>query len=325
MSRAAILLVAATASTAAAGAAGRGKVVRIEQPPSRVVEVSGGTFPMGITPEDAELAVGACLALHGEHRFSQVCAAYQTMLGFMLVRDVHVSTFAIDRYEVTVGEYRACIHAGACELDALLAGDERHVANDALPIVNVTWDEARAFCAWRDGRLPTEAEWEKAARGEEGRRWPWGDRDRPDDFNHGQLPPEATSAVDDLDWRTTQLGAQRGNWTDYADPDDSDGYRYAAPPGALPWNEGPYGTFDQAGNVAEWVLDEYSTDVLGYYGLPDSDPVRNPDGGGSLFRVIRGGSWRDPQLYGWTFLRPVVWVAGTSRLPHVGFRCAYPR
>jgi len=326
MSRsAAVLLVAAAASTAAAAAAPRGEVVRVETAPSRTIEVEGGPFPMGITPEDAELAVSMCLALHGEHRFRGICASYQEMLQFMLVRDVHLSPFAIDRYEVTVGEYRACVHAGACELDALLAGDERHVADDALPIVNVTWGEARGFCGWRGGRLPTEAEWEKAARGDDGRRWPWGERDRPDDFNHGKLPSEATGTVDDLEWRTPTFGSARSNYTLYGDPDDSDGYAYAAPPGALRWNEGPYGTFDQAGNVAEWVQDEYSVDQLGYYGLPDSNPVRGASSGPEVARVYRGGSWRDPQMHGWTSLRPVIAILGTSRLPQLGFRCAYDR
>jgi formylglycine-generating enzyme len=322
--RAAVLLVAVSASTALAGERS-GKVVRVEQAPSSIVEVAGGTFPMGITDDDIEMAVSGCLMLHGAHRFKGICAGYQEMLSYMLAREVNVASFAIDRYEVTVGEYRACVHAGSCELDPLLAGDERHVADDALPVVNVTWDEARTFCQWRDGRLPTEAEWEKAARGEEGRRWPWGDRDRPDDFNHGRLPPEATSAVDDLEWRTPTFGSNRANYTQFGEPDDTDGHAYAMPPGSLPWNEGPYGTLDQAGNVAEWVQDEYSDDQLGYYGLPDTNPVRNPDGGASVRRVFRGGSWRDPQMHGWTFLRPVLPVLGTQRLPQLGFRCAYDR
>ena len=148
--------------------------------------------------------------------------------------------------------------------------------------------------------------------------------DRPDDWNHGQLPPEATVAVDDLSQRNnTSTG--RINFTDFADPDDTDGYRYAAPPGSFLWDEGPYGTHDQAGNVAEWVQDEYLLD--GYTSLPSTNPVANPDGGSNLARVVRGGSWRDPQAYGHPYARTAInrMLAGDERYPSVGFRCAYDR
>ncbi len=313
------------------GEAKQGKIVRVERERSAVVEIDAGVFTMGIDREDVEYAQLTCSILHGPNRSPLMqfgftglpfCEGYKEMLLQMLPREVYVSEFAIDRYEVTLDDYRACLLDAVCGIDPLIDGDERHQGDD-LPLVNVTWSEARTYCAWKGGRLPTEAEWERAARGDDDRRWPWGDNERADDFNHGQLPAEATAAVDDLPHRNT--GAGRFNSTDHADPDEADGHRYAAPVGSYLWGEGPHGTFDQAGNVAEWVEDEYTTD--GYFDLPAADPVRTPGGSPAVARVVRGGSWRDPQAFGWVAVRaPMnVQIEGTQRHPHIGFRCAYDR
>jgi formylglycine-generating enzyme required for sulfatase activity len=329
LSRALLLAAAALVLT---GAAPKGRVVRIEREPSRVVEVPAGRFWMGMATDDPDAADAICHALHGDNR-SQVafvggnslpfCDEYLAMNNKMLEREVDVAAFAIDRYEVTVEDYRVCVLDGVCGIDPMIDGDERYLG-DGLPLVNITWDEARGFCDWRGGRLPTEAEWEKAARGDDKRPWPWGTVERPDDWNHGKLPPEATVAVDDLPQRTN-LSSGRLDFTDFGDTDDSDGYAYAAPPGSYLWDEGPYGTHDQAGNVAEWVQDEYSFD--GYVDLPSSNPVRNPTPGSSIVRVVRGGSWRDPQAYGRSFQRTAInrFIVGEERYPNIGFRCAYDR
>jgi formylglycine-generating enzyme required for sulfatase activity len=325
-----LLLAVALGARGEAGAGG-GKVVRVERDRPSVVEIDGGVFTMGIDRDDVEYAQLTCTILHGQNRTSVMqfgftglpfCDGYREMLLQMLPREVFVSDFAIDRHEVSLDQYRECVLDSVCGIDPLIDGDERY-QGDGLPLVNVTWSEARTYCDWRGGRLPTEAEWERAARGDDDRRWPWGDQDRPDDFNHGQLPAEATAAVDDLSHRNT--GAARFNVTAFADVDEVDGHRYAAPVGSYLWGEGPHGTFDQAGNVAEWVEDELTSD--GYYDLPAADPVRTPGGSPSLPRVIRGGSWRDPQMFGWVAVRaPInIEIEGTQRHPHVGFRCAYDR
>src|SRR5262249_48335217 len=159
---------------------------RIDATPPRQVSVRGGTFTMGVAPDDVDGLVSECKLATSDQRCEE---PYRHLLVQMVAHQVHVDGFAIDRKEVTVRDYKACVEAGACALDPLVAGPAGYVA-DALPIVEVTWPEARAFCAWRGGRLPTEAEWERAARGDDARIWPWGETARADDFNHGRPPDE---------------------------------------------------------------------------------------------------------------------------------------
>jgi formylglycine-generating enzyme required for sulfatase activity len=249
-------------------------------------------------------------------------------------RRVYLGAFAIDRLEVTVADYRACVSASACPIDPLVAGDERYI-RDEWPLVNVTWDEAQLFCRWRGGRLPTEAEWERAARGDGDASavWPWCERDRrdsgnqdkacvprPGDFNHGQPRSRAMRDLDRGSPGLTMLG----------DLDDSDSVALLAPPGAYPWNEGPYGTRDQSGNVAEWTADvcagcssrRADHDTWGYDGLSTINPVR--EGGQQEPRVVRGGSWRQPAFLGRIDVRdPFNFLyLPFRRFSHVGFRCA---
>lgn len=343
-----------------------GKVVRVEQPPKREVFVPAGAFWMGVTDDDIDIVSEMCnRAFHTEEqiitgsRLGALCEAYEGELKKMRQRQVFLSAFAIDRYEVTVADFRACITAGRCNLDPLIAGDERYIS-DELPIVNVTWTEAQEYCRWRGGRLPTEAEWERAARGasvgkdaDQADRdraaedvWPWchdryvscnakkrGKEDcaarcveRREDFNHGQERAQSMRAIDRSGVTLQLLG----------DPDDVDGFRLLAPPGRYPWGQGPYGTRDQAGNVAEWVADARgsSDSTTGYAELPgcttldDDEEIRciNPkrEGSDRDVRIVRGGSWRQPSFLGRANIRdpfgPI--YEPDRRFSHVGFRCA---
>lgn len=171
-------------------------------------------------------------------------------------RTVHLDAYAVDTYEVTVAEYRRCVEAGDCSDESLTNyascnwGKED---KDNHPINCVDWDQAHTYCRWVGKRLPTEAEWEKAARGKEDRRiYPWEDR-----------------------WDAKNANANNSGTVAVGS--------YAA-------GVSPYGVHDMAGNVWEWVQDWYDADYYKRGEGVERNP-RGPDNGTA--RVLRGGSWRN--------------------------------
>jgi formylglycine-generating enzyme required for sulfatase activity len=138
------------------------------------------------------------------------------------VREVHLETFQIGRYPVTVEEYRRFVEEGEGTRPREW---EEQLLHPNRPVVRVTWYQAAAWCAWAGGRLPTEAEWERAARGSGGRRYPWGNE-----------PPDPSR----VNYHETKV-------------------RAPTPVGLFPRGATPEGIQDLAGNVDEWVADWYGT------------------------------------------------------------------
>lgn len=176
---------------------------------------------------------------------------------------VNLDAFWIDKTEVTNTMYAQCVAGGKCDAPSTTTSARRdsYYGNpqfDNFPVINVDWNMADTYCEWAGRRLPTEAEWEKAARGTDGRTYPWGN------------------------------DAPNKNLLNYDGPNDGD----TTEVGAYPNGVSPYGVLDMAGNVDEWVADWYGEI---YY---TSSPLSNPLGPSSgQYRVLRGGPWLTYDYY----------------------------
>ena len=244
---------------------------------------------MGSTATDVAGAVALCKLEPDGADCAEEMFAHEFPQHEVLLSDVWV-----DRTEVTQRSYDQCVASGACRAIAL-AGSARFRGPD-LPVVLVTYHDAEAYCAWAGKRLPTEAEWERAARGLAGRVYPWGNVYNPSIVNHGRL---ALSFWVGTDW--TSL-------------DESDGFFELAPVGTFVGGRTPDAIDDLAGNVEEWVADWFAPDY------PSTSEV-NPKGPerGDL-RVVRGGSFVDAR----PFLRGAARRSDppSARRAWRGFRCA---
>ena len=178
--------------------------------------------------------------------------------------EIQLNAFWVDQVEVTNGMYTLCVQTGFCTPPVKFNSDNRPAYYDNpefrdYPVVYVSWLEASHYCTWAGRRLPTEAEWERAARGDDMRTYPWGD----------ELPNESLLNYNNEVGDTSRVGS------------------YA--PGAS-----PFGALDMAGNVWEWVADLYKAD---YYeksnGANPSGPLETA---GLIARVLRGGSFQDERV-----------------------------
>jgi eukaryotic-like serine/threonine-protein kinase len=175
--------------------------------------------------------------------------------------DVTLDAFWMDQVEVINGMYGLCVQAGVCRPPVKLNSDNRgdYFGNPEFqdyPVIQITWYDANAYCQWAGRRLPTEAEWERAARGDDMRTYPWG----------GEPPNEQNSNANNTVGDVTRVGS-------YAD------------------GASPFGALDMAGNVWEWVADYYNAKY--YAESPTVNPTGPENGGLNHLRVIRGGSFQD--------------------------------
>lgn len=217
--------------------------------------------------------------------------------------DVTLSAFEIDKYEVTNGQYveflnekgNSCYDNECIDIESNGAkiekkGDEWLFKKgyEFHPVVNVTWFGAKAFCEWAEKRLPTEAEWEMAARGDDGRIYPWGNE-----------PATCNYAV--------MTEADSGSGCDK-------GLYWAV--GSRPDGKSPFGVHDMAGNAMEWVSDFYEKEY--YTDSPEENPT-GPENGDQ--KVLRGGSWF--MTFGYS-LRSSSRNSSSPELSYniYGFRCA---
>ena len=202
-------------------------------------------------------------------------------------RMVFLDAYWIDRFEVTNSQYQACVNANGCSSPGASGSMTRgsYYGNPSFanyPVIYVDWYQANAYCEWAGERLPSEAQWEKAARGTDGRIYPWGN--------------EAPNS---------SLANSKGAVGDTLSADSN------------PNGKSPYGAYNMAGNVWEWVVDWHSAS---YY---QSSPANNPTGPASgSHRVIRGGSW---SFGDWNLRASNRGMDSSSgRYDNLGFRCILP-
>jgi formylglycine-generating enzyme required for sulfatase activity len=196
---------------------------------------------------------------------------------------VELSPFRIGIHPVTVAEYRAFVEA--TEAPAPAHADDPVFGQADRPVVGVSWRDALRYCAWAGGTLPTEAQWELAARGFDERRFPWGD-----------APPDERLACFAEDWN-------RGG---------------PSPIGLHPAGAGPFGCQDLAGSVWEWCLDTFRADAHLAHACRDPCVV---DAGGRV-RPLRGGCWRSIECKLQAAYRN--WTHEAARHTTIGFRLCVP-
>ncbi len=196
------------------------------------------------------------------------------------------AAYSIDKYPVTNAQYAMFVAETAHKAPSHWKGGVIPKGFELHPVVMVTWQDASDYCTWAGKRLPTEAEWEKAARGTDGRRWPWGNR----------MDPKLLNTYNTRGTTSSVLAHSKG--------------------------ASPYGVIDMAGNVSEWTADDFKP----YKGsqAPASMFLVDQSGGGygaaEHYKPLRGGSWKSDPFSTATYHRSYALYGDASNF--IGFRCA---
>ncbi len=199
-------------------------------------------------------------------------------------RTVILPEFWIDRTEVSNADYGRCVEAGVCKPQS--GGDPSYHNQPKMPVIFVSWEDAQTYCRWVGKRLPTEAEWEKAARGIDGRIWPWGNTLQADPVPRANIQESNLNRIDEVD-----------------------AFRNGA---------SPYGALNMTGNVWEWTADWYKPTYYAERPDPDRSPSGPSEEESTGQKVIRGGSYRTPGVDAYTAERNAV---SPSPAFDIGFRC----
>ncbi len=229
-------------------------------PASSMAEVPAGGFAMGFPGEGKDYAPAHAVSL---------------------------KAFLIDKTEVTVAAYKACVDCGACTAplrEGSHTGREPYYGNpeyEGYPVIHVTWKDAKTYCEAIGKRLPTEAEWEKAAHGKAAQAYPWGD--------------------------SNPIGTKQANYGGLTND--------TAPTDGASQGASPFGALNMAGNVWEWVNDTYAADY--YSKSPEADPPGPNEG---AIKVVRGGGFLSSGDQIKTYHRNK--YAQSAAYSYLGFRCA---